>query len=188
VSDNAQIVMRLDPLAADLRAQTIDDITDWLERDGVITPSTRPAAEREEFGLAAWAPGPRWRTVVDFDPEVVFESLWHNGVDLTAEVQMQSALANYEDPTCSRCGVAFAAGDSLGDLIEDWLSTGEPTITCSACQWTALLGDWPTRFPPALVGAPTITFHNWLPLRDQFVDDLFARTGGGRCRYFWQHL
>ena len=187
MSDNAQVVMRLDPLAAQVRAQMVEDVTQWLEREGVIRPATRSLPERDQFGLAAWAPGSRWRAVVDFDPAVEFESRWHNGVDIAAKVELQSAMANHEDPTCGSCGVTLPSDESFGDLIEAWLSTGEPLLTCRSCGWTAPLGDWPTRFPPGLVGAPTITFHNWLPLRARFVDDLIARLGGGRCRYFWQH-
>ena len=183
MSDNAQIMMGLDPLTEDARAQIVKDITGWLERDGLITPSTRPAPDRDEFGVAAWAPGPNWGTVVDFDPQAAFESLMHNGVDLTAEVEMQAAFANAEDATCGRCGVALPADEFFGDLIDDWLTASEPTATCSACHWTAPLGDWPTQFPTGPVGAPTITFHNWVPLRTAFVDDLIARMGGGRCRY-----
>jgi hypothetical protein len=71
----------------------------------------------------------------------------------------------------------------LGELVEQWLEKGEPVSRCVRCGWTALLGDWKTPNPPALVGAPTVTFDGWPELSEGFIESLFDRLGGGRCRY-----
>lgn len=49
-----------------------------------------------------------------------------------------------------------------------------------------------TSYEAGVVGQCDLWFpeivHNWHPLRAEIVDDLTARRGGGRCRYFWQNL
>lgn len=98
---------------------------------------------------------------------------------------MQSAYSNFEEWQCPRCRVELYSTD----LVERWIKTKEePVATCSGCGWAAKLGDWPGDFPAAIVGAPAIAFHNWHPLRADFVSDLGARLDGGRCCYFWQRF
>ena len=46
----------------------------------------------------------------------------------------------------------------------------------------------PATHPSFKLERPPVAVHNWHPLRAEIVDDLTARLGGGRCRYFWQNL
>jgi hypothetical protein len=184
VSDSAQVIVRIDRLPRANREHIAGELTGWLLASGVIAELDRSDPRRADVARTDWAPGPGWRDVVDHDPGAVFETLLLNGVDINAEVGVHSAYGNAQDWRCPQCGSAVS-GDNL---ISQWLQTkDEPVATCATCGWSAWLGDWPTEFPLALVGAPAITSHNWQPLRAPFRQELIARLGG-RCRYFWQRL
>lgn len=178
--------MCLDPPPVELRERIVGDILSWLRRKQLIIPSEMPTAEREDFGLADWSPGPAWRRFTGGAHDL--GALLNNGVTVTAQPEIQSALGNSEDPNCRRCGATFPLHETF-EVMDDWLSGGaEPSIACHSCGWTDLVGEWDAEFPIALIGATTIVFHNWPPLPAEVVSALFTMLGGGRCRFFHQHL
>jgi hypothetical protein len=184
VSDSAQVLVRIDPLAPSEREAVVSGISAWLLSSGVIAEFDRSDPRRTQFAETEWSPGPNWPSVVEYEPTVVFETLLLNGVDICAEVSVQTAFGNSEDWHCSICGAVLSADDLIGRWAETQV---EPVAGCGICGWSAPLGDWPVQFPIALVGAPAITFHNWQPLSRSFRDELTARLGG-RCRYFWRRI
>lgn len=185
MSESAQIIVRLDPLDAQARERLVADLLAWLVEIEVI--ATWPPLDGSNVpGTTSWAPGRAWRSVVE-EPDIDLLRLRHNGVEATAVVGIQSAYGNSENPLCARCGTEFPLLESW-DLIDAWEAGMEPVVTCQRCGWSALLGDWPAEFPPALVGAPALTFNGWPGLRRAFVDEIVERMGGGRCRFFHQHL
>lgn len=185
MSDNSQVVIRLDVPDGEARESIVASVRDWLLGADVIVPFAPKATWREEFGRTDFSPGPRWRDVVDEVPGAVFESLWHNGVDIRANVDYRSAMSNSGPWTCVRCGAEYDGED----LLDQWVTThAEPTATCESCGARALLGDWPCECPTALVGAPIVEFHNWHPLRPDFLGELTRKLGGSRCKYFWSHF
>lgn len=185
MSDNSQVVVRLDVPGGDEQEPIVASVRNWLLSTEVIAPFAPKPTWREEFGRTDFSPGPRWRDAVDEVHGAVFETLWHNGVDLRASVDYCSAMANTEPWNCGSCGAEFEDQDLLGDWVDTHV---EPTVRCTTCGWSAPLGDWPCKFPAVLVGAPIVEFHNWHPLRPDFVSELTRRVGGDRCRYFWSHL
>ena len=81
----------------------------------------------------------------------------------------------------SRPGAGVAGSSSPPDVhhetIEPWLAGDEPTIACSNCGWSALIGDWASEFTFA-IGAPAIVFNNWPMFKEAFVAELRALLGG----------
>jgi hypothetical protein len=184
VSSGQQILIQLDPVPAVERSRMATDLVAWFVERGVIAPTTASPVDRDHFAYSDWEPGPQWRSVVDYDPELRFSESPYFGVSISPDREMYSAGGNSESPTCVRCRTELDTGDSFGALIDEWLESGEPEVKCPKCGWSARLGDWPTGFPPGLVGAPTVVFEGWLQLREDFIADVFDRMGGGRCRYF----
>lgn len=184
MSDNAQIIISLDPRTEEDRAQSATRLADWLLGQGVIGPYT---GEPDDPSRTDWAAGPSWGSVVEGNPTGA--PIWiYSGVDLTGTAEVVSAFAASDPWACHSCG-AEVGWDAVSDLIDQWADTKiEPITTCGTCGSSGLLGDMAGENPQALVGAPTITFHNWPPLLPEFRDEVTTRIGGGRCRYFWQHL
>jgi hypothetical protein len=75
MSDNSQVVIRLDVPSEEEREFIVASIREWLLSAEVIMPFTPKSTWREEFGRTDFSPGPRWREVVDEVPGAVFESL-----------------------------------------------------------------------------------------------------------------
>ena len=183
VSAGVQILVQLGQQSDDERLRRALDLQRWLQAAGVIE------RVQVDADIEVWTPGSLWRSAVDVSADYPFEvEVRDNTVEVSAEIEVYSALGNAEDATCVRCGTPFHAGDRLADLLERWVSDGEPAVTCARCGWTALLGDWPTDNPVAVAGAPAVVFTNWPPLRDTFVATVTERLGGGRCRYVRQRL
>ena len=144
----------------------------WLLDRGVITrnPSRDAVLAPSEFRAgplcaAAAAEAERW------------VGGGHTGVDVVAERQVHHALGNYEPPTCPRCGCPAVGEAEHHALIEPWLhERAEPAVRCVACGRSslagALLGPWSFH-----VGELAVVFHNWPPLREEFVAELGAVMG-----------
>ena len=174
MSDHEQIVVRIDPLPPSRCHDLASKIQHWLRASGIVQLNEKPAYH----GWTRWAPGPRWIDAVTDVNEAPFLELQHTGVEIAAERKVQSGPGDM--PNCEHCSTPL--DDSrFGELIEAWLDDGEPTPDCPACGWSALLGDWPSDWPSAYVGAPAITFNNWFRLRPEFSDELYHLLGG-RCR------
>ena len=176
MSDGVQIVMRIDPIKPTACFQTASDVIAWLRSESVITPNRRDHYP----GWTRWAPGERWADVVSDIDEAPFLHLLHNGVDVETERMFYGAGS--ESPECPSCGSSVERAHDFGDLVDQWLDEGEPSVTCSVCSAIAPLGEW--RGEPwsyGYVGAPAVTFNNWFRLSDTFVHELSARLGG-RCR------
>ncbi|HEU4423171.1 MAG TPA: hypothetical protein VFR67_11615 [Pilimelia sp.] len=136
---------------------------------------------------SAWIPGPGWLSVLEPHPEI-WRNLINNGVDIVVERQVHHPVENYEPPTCARCATAVDE-DEHHAAIEPWLAGCEPVLTCRACGWSALAGDWPASWAVA-VGAPAVVFNNWPPLKQSFIAELRNAMGGRtqivRGRTFWR--
>lgn len=187
MSTSGFIVVRLDALSPDERECSARDATDWLLAERILAPLAESEWGFHEHASGAWGPGPKWRTVV----EEPMPEAWHSSpgeeVDISSERGEVSALANYEDFTCATCGARLPSDKDFGALVDEWRASGEPRVQCTHCGWAAPLGDWPSEYPPALVGGPTLTFYRWPRLRADFVADLAVHLGGGRSRSFWMH-
>lgn len=187
MSTSGFIVVRLDALSPDERERRARDAADWLLEQRVLAPLAESEWGFHEHALGKLGPGPRWRTIVQ---EPIPEA-WHSSpgeeVNISSERELHSALGNYEAFACATCD-ARLPDDDLGALVDEWLASGEPRVQCAACGSAALLGDWPSEYPPALVGGPTVTFYRWPHLRGDFVAALAAQLGGERYRSFWTHF
>jgi hypothetical protein len=181
------VVVRLDaPNAAEIdrRARTV---TEWLLDERILAPLSDSLWRPREHAFGAWGPGPRWRSAAKEPLPEQWESSPGEEVDIAHELGMYSAMENSEDFACATCGARLPSDQAFGDLIADWTAHGEPCVRCVSCGGTALLGDWLSEYPPAVVGAPGITFYRWPELRPGFVADLTIRLGGQRTRAFWTH-
>ena len=180
MSENAITVVELSLDAAGARERAAE-ITQWLLGTGIMVPNTN----RDEL----WQPseylaGPNVRTATE---------LWssddarlaNNGVDVVVERMLHHPSENYEPPACPTCGSVLGeeAHEGMGDA---WLEGPEPLVRCAACGAEALVGDWPGEWT-FHVGELAVSFSNWPPLNDAFLDDLRTRLGP-HTRVVFEHI
>jgi hypothetical protein len=171
MGESSQTIVRLDNDGLDIAALA-RMVTDFLLTRQII--AANPRAETL-WQPSAWIPGPGWLAVLEPHPEHV-RNVANNGVAIVVERQVHHPYENYRPPTCARCEAAFDEAEHHA-AIEPWLAGSEPTLTCRACGWSALAGDWPATWAVA-VGAPAVVFNNWPPLTPSFVAALRAVMGG----------
>ena len=131
---------------------------------------------------SALLPGPRAEGAAT-DGEIP-RHLSNSGVDIILGRQVSDPGSNFEPPACPRCEAPIDAEPYI-DHVGDWVSTGEPTVTCSACGHAALLGDWPGRTACHLAEIG-VRCNNWPPLRDAFEREL-GQLLGPRARVIFAH-
>ena len=161
MSDHAVTFVGLD--ADDVRRRAAE-VRAWLLTTGV-------AADR----AGTLRPGRAWRTVV-VPPGHRLEGFAHNAIDVTTERVVHDPGANFEPAACPSCHVPLTA-EAYTDLVEPWLTGGEPLVECPACGRTALLGDWDAPWGYA-IGTPAVRFNNWPILTDEFEAAVRQRVGG----------
>jgi hypothetical protein len=151
---------------------------------GVINPNTRfhPIFQPSEFvgGPAATTAFPGH---ADFFEQL--GSVANTGVDIITERQVFHPAENYEPPTCPVCESPIDE-EAHHDLIDDWLSGPEPMLKCPTCRSSALVGDWRGEWT-FHVGELAVTFNNWPPLSDEFMENLGRRLGT-RWRVVLAHI
>jgi DNA-directed RNA polymerase subunit RPC12/RpoP len=188
MSTSRFIVVRLDVPSDDEVASRAHALAQWLQSERILAPLAESEWGFDEHALGAWGPGSRWRTAaIEPLPDPLLNSPGEE-VDISGEIYMHSAFANSEDYSCAKCGMRLPSDEAFGDLIVEWEARGEPTVRCNRCGAAALLGDWVSEHPPAVVGGPAVTFYRWPPLRTEFIAELIAKLGGDRCRAFTSHL
>jgi hypothetical protein len=126
---------------------------------------------------SAWMPGPRWRDAVQEGPgsDHFLESA-NNGVDVAVTRAFYHPVENYEPPSCGHCGASLSS-DAHHECVEPWMAGHEPVVSCAACGWSSLIGDWPPRWGFA-VGAPAVVMNNWPILREEFLASQRSVLGG----------
>lgn len=184
MSDTAYSVVRLDVLDE-------AEITAVAERAEAFLRSRGLLGEVRETG---WAPGPRFREVLD--PQVPqwaaekgggyrMERLDYNHLEVDRRWGDHFAIEAFEAPACPACGTAAVEDDCYAGL-DDWvLRREEPELTCPGCGTVTPQGDWVGDRANAC-GAPAVVFHNWDELDPAFVAEL-RRVVGGRTQVVWQH-
>jgi len=187
MSTSGFVVVRLDALGAEEREHSAQSAIDWLTSERVIAPLAESLWRRPDLNFGSWGPDVEWAKAAAQPLPDAWQSSSGEEVDVSADRDMVSASGNSEDFTCPQCSTAIGSGDPLGELIEQWMEHGEPVATCVSCGWASPLGDWPSHYPPALVGGPTITFYRWPEFDADFVARLVTQLGG-RCRTFWTHI
>jgi len=149
-----------------------EKVIDFLLARQVITANPRRDALLQP---SIWAAGQGWLSVLQPHPEF-WRHLVNNGVDVVLERELHHPLEYYEQPTCGGCH-ALLDQDVHHAALDVWLAGSEPTLSCRACGWSALVGDWPVTWAAA-IGAPAVVFHNWPPLNTAFIAELRAVMGG----------
>ena len=187
MSDSGFVIVCLDPIDQRDRERYARTTAQWLMQEGILAPLARSLwRTSSEYARGEWGPGANWRSVVQEPLPVAWRSSPGEEVDISTDRRVWSAAANSADFTCARCDTPLS--EDLGDLVDTWLATNEPSPACSECGWSAPLGDWPTECPPALVGAPAIIFWRWPSFRPDFVEAVAAKLGCSRYRAFWEHI
>lgn len=186
MSVSAFVIVRLDAVSQDERDRCARDTTEWLVRERILAPLHESLWGDHDHAFGEWGPGTNWRSaVVDPLPDA-WSSSPGEEVEISAERQVYTAMANSQDFACAMCSTPLSA--DLGQLVEQWLERTEPDAQCASCGWHAPLGDWPSEYPPAVVGGPAISLYRWPTFNDEFVAEVAAKLGGGRYRSFWTHF
>lgn len=171
MSENAITVVELslDEAAAQTRAA---DVREWLLSLGVV----RVHANRDDL----WQPsefraGPNvLRAASEWGMDEAKRA--NSGVDVTAGRRPYHPFENDKPPACPTCGTGMADGDYSIERLGEWCEGAEPRVRCVGCGSEALTGDWRGRCS-YLVGNLAVTFHNWPPLREDFIAALRERLG-----------
>lgn len=121
-----------------------------------------------------YGPGPAAATAIERGTPWVDHG--DTEVSISTERTMYNAFGQAARPNCDRCGTQ-ADRLAVQTACDAWFVATEPDLTCQACGWTALVGDWPAPWPFA-VGAPAVVFENWPPLDPQFLSEVRALIGG----------
>jgi hypothetical protein len=155
---------------------------EWLLASGVIAAN---AARDLHPLISEWGPGPAWRTLVSDDvlndPRSqrwfeVFETATLPGVDVVAERAFYHPVEADQPPLCGQCGAGLP-WDIYYSYHTPWGEGGpEPRLSCPACGWEALAGDWLGE-SSWMVGAPAVTFIDWPELKGEFIEALRPRLG-----------
>jgi hypothetical protein len=183
VSENSVTVVDLDVTGADTQVRA-DAVRDWLLESGIIVPN--PDYD-ELWQPSAYAAGPSAANAFpgyegDFAHLGV---LANSGVDINTDRQIYHPVANEERPTCPACGTKLDDAASA-NIIDDWFEKAEPIVTCSNCGASSRIGDWPGEWTYH-VGDVAVTFNNWPPLSDAFIEQVGRRLGN-RWRVVKQHI
>jgi hypothetical protein len=120
------------------------------------------------------APGRSYFLAVD-QPEPLLSELRTNGVAFVAKRTVFYSCG-VDDITlvCAACAGRFVAGDSWRAAIDEWYANhGAGMLACSLCGAKAAIPEWQHK-PPFAFGNLGITFWNWPPLRQKFIDDVAA--------------
>ncbi|MDX8030115.1 hypothetical protein SK803_07820 [Lentzea sp. BCCO 10_0856] len=159
-------------LTAAQASRRADVVRTWLLERGVITrnPVRDAVMAPSEFRAgphrsAAAAEADRW------------VGGGHTGVDVVSERQVHHAFGNYEPPLCPHCACAAISESDHHALVEPWLyERVEAAVRCVACGRSSLVGDLRGQWS-FHIGDLAVVFHNWPPLRDEFVAGLGAVMG-----------
>lgn len=159
-------------------------VRDWLIETGVIVPNT----ERDDLWQpSAFAAGPN--AALAFPGYEADQSelgvLANSGVDISSARAIYHPVGNEEPPSCPACG-AELDDEENAHILNEWIESGEPKVGCSSCGVASLIGDWPGEWTYH-VGELAVTFNNWPPLSDAFVEDVGRRLGD-RWRVVKQHV
>lgn len=147
-------------------------VREWLLALGVVQPNLK----RDDL----WQPsefraGPNvLRAASEWGPDEAKRA--NSGVDVTVGRKPYHPFENDEPPACPKCGAAMPDGDYTLERLAEWFEGSEPRVRCVGCGSEALTGDWRGRFS-YLVGNLAVEFHNWPPLREDFVAALRERLG-----------
>jgi hypothetical protein len=177
MSESAIIVAELSVSAQDA-ARRASALAEWLLHRGIIQvnahrdPLRHPSQYIAGPNVIQAAPG--------FDH---MAGLHNNGVDIMSQRQAHDPGGNYEPPTCPTCGNPLDE-DTHFELIGPWLDRAEPEVTCTRCNSSALLGDWPGQWAIHVANLAA-RFNNWPALADDFTRDLGDRLGP-RSRLIFQ--
>lgn len=182
MSEHAVTIVDLDVTGrqAEERAAVVRD---WLIETGIIVPN---AARDELWQPSAYAAGPN--AALSFPgyegDRADLGVLANSGVDINAERQIYHPVANEEPPTCPSCGAELDDETNV-TVLDEWFESGEPMVSCSSCGASSRIGDWPGEWTYH-VGDVAVTFNNWPPLSDAFLQDVGRRLGN-RWRVVKQH-
>ena len=180
VSENATTIVELSLDAAGARERAAE-ITRWLLDTGVMVANTN----RDEL----WQPseyraGPNVRTATELWSSDDAQ-LANHGVDVVVERVLHHPSGNYEPPACPTCDTVVDE-ETHHRLVFAWLRGPEPLLRCDACGGEALVGDWPVEWT-FHVGELAVSFSNWPPLEDAFLENLQTRLGP-RTRVVLEHI
>ena len=182
MSEHSVTIVDLDTTGADVNVRA-EAVRDWLLEIGVIVPNER---RDELWQPSAYAGGPNAAFAFPGyeTDQADLGVLANSGVDINTDRQIYHPVENEEPPTCPSCGAELDY-DVNPTVLDDWFERGEPTVTCSSCGISSLIGDWQGEWTYH-VGDIAVAFNNWPPLSDSFIEDVGARLGD-RWRVVQQH-
>ncbi len=110
----------------------------------------------------------------------------HPEIDL--DFGFVSGIENSTEPRCPSCARGFTE-IPIGEWCQQWFDSGvEPTVTCSNCRTTGLVGDWQGEFGNYFTDC-AVALWNWPPL--SLVPGLDAELLGAigpRPRIVYAHM
>jgi DNA-directed RNA polymerase subunit RPC12/RpoP len=183
VSDNAQTLVWID-CPADGAAVCGEAVLRWLtDNDFVEVDLSNCVLGGSGLGRR---PGRRLDQAVVGDPKPA-RSLATNGVMITTERSVFDTGGNGIVLRCSRCGAEFEPGDDYVASVDKWASgEDEAEYRCPTCGggFQLIAWDGPCAWAFGHLG---VTFWNWPPLAESFVESLGSRVPG-RVRLVREHI
>lgn len=179
VGDWFQVLVDVE-IADEDAAAAGDRVMSWLIETGVI------GAEQTDCVLDAdtgYPPGGNYGHAIG-NSSADAPRFWTNGVSFHVGRRVYYTLGALT-VGCQRCGYRedlapvertrwqtdfFAAFD-------DWQGGGSGSIPCLGCGHANGLNDWDWGPNPWAFGAFGLTFWNWAPLADSFIDEMRAMLG-----------
>jgi len=156
-------------------ADVADGVRNWLASEGVICPfPTECVLGGSGFG---YAPGPNYQAAVSA-PDGGLVDLVSNGLDIQTGRNVAFDYQGEHQWKCGSCGQWQSDMDVLMEALSTWYDGNDSaTVVCGACSACTPLATVETT-PAIACGHLLLTFWNWPPLTDAFLQSVSEHVGG----------
>jgi hypothetical protein len=171
VSDSFQVLVAQE-IAAEEAEQVGRQVVEWMIAQGVVLPERTDCVLDSDLGHA---PGPGASKAHEPRHKLVW--LRTNGVTVSTGRRVFHAGENGISLECSACGDAFEPGEEWAEAVGQWFAGDDDvSFMCPTCGQAPPLPDWEGEWRWAF-GHLGITFWNWPPLSESFIQALATHIG-----------
>lgn len=140
MGDHREQVVDVSTRSANVGRRT-DEVRTWLRRTGWATP---------DDGLEDWL---HEGSTTDALSRAASEPMAGGTVTVVGDERTWTAGDGTRPARCRSC--ATFLGDEYWEQVGRWIEEAEPTLSCPACGWSALAGDWDVS-GSVVVGCPAV--------------------------------
>lgn len=156
----------------------------WLVERGIVLAQLKDCVLGN--GGLGHPPGARWMEAIASPTDWPAPDYWTNGVSaFSAKTIVHPGECAQGPVRCPRCGAAQGdddrAPDAFLDAVGDWWAGGIGAFECSRCGEAPPVTLWECE-PHWAFGCAGLTFWNWPPLDEAFVQALGQHVGSPRVR------